>query len=203
MKMLIAATLLVGACADSDDARLDRAQILAVRAEPANVAPGEIAQIRVLAGDAAGEVFELDPDGVDAGELVVEHRDGGWFVTAGGTPGIATLAITATIDGASWPATKALVVNAHADNPAVAMTIDGTIATEMLAHVGESPTLTAMPTGREPFTFAWYSSIGDLTDYRQTTATLAVEQRGEGTLVLVVRDSAGGASWEILPASVQ
>ena len=180
---------------------------LAVRAEPAHVTPGEQTRITILAGDESGAVYETEPETLvangAAGPLVVEHTAAGWFVTAGATPDIAMLQVSVTIDDLVWPATKALVINEHADNPRIAMAIDGTAATEMVAQIGTKPELTALPEGKEPFTFAWYSSVGDLELYRQPTAILDAAAIAEGTLLLVVRDSVGGVSWLVLPARVE
>ncbi len=207
MKTITVLFLSLAACAEAEEARLDRAQILAVRSEPAHVAPGEKARIDILAGDESGAVYETDPETLvaigDQGPLAVEDTPDGWFVTAGATPDIANLVVTLTIDGLEWPATKVLVINEHAENPGVAMAIDGAQATEMIAQVGTKPELTAVPSGREPFTFAWYSSVGDLELYRQPTAVLDAATRTEGTLLLVVRDNVGGVNWQVLPARVE
>ena len=195
------------ACADSGDARLDHAQILAVRAEPAHIAPGETARIDILAGDDAGNVYEADPDSVTAigaqGPLAALRTPAGWYVTAGAMPEIATLSVTLTIDGTAWPATKKLVIFERADNPRLDMQIDGSTATEMVARAGTKPQLTAVPIGSDPFTYAWYSSVGDLKYYRRPTAELDAAEVADGRLVLVVRDSVGGVNWTVLPARVE
>jgi len=201
-KALFALALLAACDTNSDPAKLDHAQIIAVRAEPAHVAPGGRARIDVLAGDDAGNVFETTPDAI-AGELAVEHTADGWFVTAGPAPQIATLAITLAIDGVTWPATKALVVSEEAANPHVAtMQVDGADSTELVAAIGAKATLTAVGTGGE-LTYAWYSSIGELTHYRFPEATLETKEAGEGNIVVVVRDGVGGVDWQLLPARVE
>jgi hypothetical protein len=210
LKMLVSlslGSLSLLACADSSETRLDHAQILAVRAEPANVAPGERARIDILAGDEAGNVYEAMPDAVSAvgamGPLAVEQTAEGWFVTAGEQPDIATLSVSLTIDGAIWPATKKLIIGQHADNPRIEIQIDGMAATEMVARAGTKPLLTAVPAGAEPFTYAWYSSVGDLKYFRQQTAELDAVDPATGQLLLVLRDSMGGVSWAIRPARVE
>ncbi len=196
------------ACAEAAEARLDHAQILAVRAEPAHVAPGGVARIDVLAGDDRGAVFEASPDELvatgAAGPLAVERTPDGWFVTAGPVPGVATLEVTVAIDGVAWRAKKALVVNEPADNPrVVAMQVDGSPSDELVAAVGTKPELTAIGAGREPLTYAWYSSVGDLSRYRQPSAVLDAAGAAEGAVLLVVRDGAGGVGWHLLPARVE
>jgi hypothetical protein len=204
----LAPALFAGACAEADEARLDRAQILAVRAEPAHVAPGGTARIDILAGDESGAVFETSPDELvamgAAGPFPVERRANGWFVTAGALPEIATLEVAVSIDGVSWRAKKALVVSEPAENPRVAvMQVDGSASEELVAPVGSKPELTAIGVGREPLTYAWYSSVGDLERYRQPSAALTADAPAEGAVLLVVRDDAGGVGWHVLPARVE
>jgi hypothetical protein len=155
-------------------------------------------------------VYITAPDTLAAtgaeGPQPVEQTTDGWYVTAT-APGISSLAVAVTIDGVSWPATKSLVVGEPHDNPGVGMNIDGAEANEMLAAVGTKPQLTARATGAhgeiEPFTYAWYSSVGDVKYYRKPAAELDASEAADGTLLLVVRDSFGGVAWSILPASVQ
>jgi hypothetical protein len=204
MKLVLLASLLLVACADADEARLDHAQILAVRAEPPHVAPGERARIDVLAGDDAGTVYEAAPDSVVAYNAAVERTADGWFVTAGPMPAIAVLHVTLAIDGVAWRADKALVIGEPAANPRVeAMQVDGAPSSELVAALGTKPQLTAIGAGSEPLTYAWYSSVGSLERYRQPTAVLDADQRAEGQLLVVVRDAVGGVSWQVLPARVE
>jgi hypothetical protein len=208
LPLSLSLSLSAGACAESEEARLDHAQILAVRTEPAHVAPGGVARIDILAGDDSGAVFVTSPDELTAsgatGPLQVERTPDGWFVTAGPAPEIATLDVTVAIDGVAWRARKALVVNEPADNPrVVAMQIDGSPSDELVAPVGTKPQLTAIGAGQEPLTYAWYSSVGDLSRYRQPDAVLDATETAEGKILLVVRDGAGGVGWHLLPARVE
>lgn len=209
LSSLLAAASLAGACAESAEARLDHAQILAVRTEPAHVAPGGRARIDVLAGDDGGAVFVTSPDELVAtsptgAPLAVERTPDGWFVTAGAAPELARLDVTLTIDGTAWRATKALVVGPPAENPRVlAMQVDGSPAGALVTPAGTQPELTAIGAGRGDLTYAWYSSVGDLARYRQPTAILDAAERAEGTVLLVVRDGAGGVGWHLLPARVE
>jgi hypothetical protein len=206
--------LILAACTESDEAKLDHAQILAVRAEPAHVAPGQRAKIDILAGNDAGDVFEIAPDTLTArgqgGELAVEQTADGWFVTAGATPDLATLSVTLAIDGISWPATKSLIVAEPAANPGITLAIDGNPATQppaaafdLTAAAGATSELAVTATGALPFTYAWYSSVGDLSHIHSATATLATDAAGEGVIVVVVRDDVGGVTWQVVPARIQ
>jgi len=206
--VFIAALSALAACdAAPELARLDHAQILAVRSEPAAVAPGERAKIDILAGDDAGNVFEAKPDSVTAfsrttGPLAVERTADGWYVTANGAAEIATIAVSLSIDGVEWKATKSLVVNAPASNPTITtMQIDGADADDVIAPVGTKPSLTVIAEG--DLKYAWYSSVGDLEKYRQPTAILDAAEAAEGHVVIVVRDPNGGVSWKLLPARVE
>jgi hypothetical protein len=209
MKRIVFLLALAACDAAPELARLDHAQILAVRAEPAAVAPGERAKIELLAGDDSGAVYEADPDTLvaftpDGAPLAVERAADGWYVTAGATPAIATLEVALEIDGVVWRATKSLVVNARAENPQInSMQIDGAASEELVAAVGTKPSLTVVGAGTEPFKYAWYSSVGDLEKYRQPTAILDAAEPAEGHVVIVVRDSAGGVNWQLLPARVE
>ena len=208
MKRLIALLVLTAACdAAPELARLDHAQILAVRTTPAQVAPGERAKIDILAGDDSGAVFEAAPKMVTAvsrttGPLAVERAADGWYVAANGLPEIATIAVSLDIDGFEWRATKSLVVNATAPNPTITtMQIDGADTDDIVAPIGTKPQLTVIADG--DLEYAWYSSVGDLEKYRQPTAILDASEASEGHVVIVVRDPSGGVSWKLLPARVE
>src|SRR5262245_4235105 len=199
---------LAGACAEVAEARLDHAQILAVRTEPAHVAPGGVARIDILAGDDTGAVFETSPDELvaigAAGPLAIERTPDGWFVTAGPAPELATLEVSVAIDGVSWRAKKALVVSEPADNPRVlAMQIDGSPTDQLVAPIGSQPELTAVGVGQGELTYAWYSSVGDLKRYHQPNALLDAAEAAEGNILVVVRDGAGGVGWHLVPARVE
>lgn len=200
-----------GACADSDDAALDRSQILAVRTDPAHVPAGTKARVDILAGDERGNVFETMPDKLESAGLAVEQTSEGWFVTApmpsATTPRLAMLALAVTIDGSEWRATKQLIVAADGTpraNPTVtAMQVDGSPASgELVVQEGEKPALSALGDGDE-LEYAWYTSIGALSRYRQPEAILDANETGEGVVVVVVRDGVGGAGWQILPARIE
>ena len=203
MKRFVLVVSLAACTEASAPARLDHAQILAVRATPAHVAPGGRAKIDLLAANDAGDVFEAPADTLTAGELAVERAADGWYVTAGAAPGLATLDVALAIDGESWRATKQLVIAEPADNPAVAtMQVDGADTMELSAAVGTTPTLAVLATGGE-LSYAWYSSVGDLEHYRTPEAVLDADAPAEGTIVVVVRDAVGGVTWQLLPAHVE
>ena len=200
MKRLICLLALTACDAAPELARLDHAQILAVRTEPATVAPGERARIDILAGDDGGSVFEIAPDRVTTA-LPVEETSDGWYVTASG-PEIAKLEVALEIDGIEWRATKSLVVNARTENPKITtMQIDGADTEELVVAAGTKPSLAVVAEGE--LKYAWYSSVGDLELYRQPSAILDAAEPAVGHVVIVVRDAAGGVTWKLLPARVE
>ncbi len=196
--------LLLAACNEAaEPARLDHAQILAVRATPPHVLAAGTTKIDLLVGDDAGAVFELQPETVVAATLAVEHTAEGWLVHGGGVPAV-TVAVTATIDGESWRAEKAVAFDDQPrDNPAVTtVDIDGAQAQAVDAAVGARPALTANCAGSDVLTYSWYSSVGDLEHYHKQTATLKADSPADGTIAIVVRDDAGGVGWQVLPGHV-
>jgi len=204
---LIFVVLAVTACAEVEEARLDHSQILAVRLDPPQVAPGGRARVDVLAGDVSGNVFESDPTALET-ELAVDRTAEGWFVTAPQMPGVVPLGLTLEIDGESFPASKQLVVAEPGANPRVTtMQIDGESASgEPVLAKGTKPRLAAFCEGGGEggdLRYAWYSSVGDLKFYRQPEAELDAATRGEGLVVVVVRDAVGGVGWQIAPARVE
>jgi hypothetical protein len=200
MKRIICLLALTACDAAPELARLDHSQILAVRTEPATVAPGERTRIDLLAGDDSGAVFEAAPDRVTT-TLAIERTTDGWFVTAGEAE-IATIEVAIEIDGAEWRATKSLVVSATTENPRITtMKIDGAETEALVAAAGTKPALTVVAEG--DLAYAWYSSVGDLELYRQPSAILDAAEPAEGHVVIVVRDTAGGVTWKLLPARVE
>lgn len=209
----VLAAALVG-CANPEVAALDHAQILAVRTEPAHPVPGQWARVDVLAGDESGNVFETSPTTLDAGGLSTEKMTNGWFVLApmltGDAPPVHMLTLGVEIDGEVWEATKSLVVSPTGEpraNPTVTtMQVDGSPvsgASGMLEIArGTKPRLAAIGSSQD-LSYAWFSSVGDLSFYRQPEAVLDASEAAEGLVVLVVRDAVGGAGWQILPAVVQ
>src|SRR5215470_4395163 len=198
MRKLLVVAALTACNAQNDSARLDHAELLAVRAEPPHAVAMQRVRIDVLAADDAGNVFETDPDSVTAGSLPVEHSDAGWFVTAPPADAMmagATLAIELTIEGEQKAATKQIVFGDSAANPAVAMMrVDGSDSSSLAAAVGDRPALSATASGIEPLSYAWYSSVGDIEHARRSDAILDADAAAMGTIVVVVRDAQGGVT---------
>jgi len=198
MKRIIFAVLALAACNSSNEPfALDHAQILAVRSEPAHAPPGSTVRIDVLAGNDAGDVFIAVPDTLDAGGLAAVRGADGWYVTGPDKAFAPTIGVTLGIDGTNWAASKELVFGDAAANPTVA----ADAALDMTK--GEKRALDATAGGVDPFTYAWYSSLGTLDHYREVEATFHADTPGDGVVCVVVRDAQGGVAWQILPATVR
>jgi hypothetical protein len=207
--MTIIASLIasLAACTTPNDpALLDHAQILAVRAEPAHVVAGGSVRIDALIGTTTGEVAVVVPDEVAVAGMAAERRSDGWYITSpGDAPSAPLAAIAVAIDGSMWRATKQLVFDDDRANPAIAaMQVDGVAASTIEVVSGTEPTLGASADG-DPASldYAWYTSIGTLDHYRSPAATLTADEPGLGTVVVIVRDRAGGVAWQTIAVDVR
>jgi hypothetical protein len=205
---LVVASLIASQAActtPSDPALLDHAQILAVRAEPAHVAAGGSVRIDALIGTTAGEVAVVVPDEVAVAGMAVERRSDGWYVTSpGDAPSAPLAAVAVAIDGSTWRATKQLMFDGDRANPAIAaMQVDGIAASAIEVVSGTEPTLGASAGDAASLDYAWYSSIGTLDHYRSPAATLTADEPGQGIVVVIVRDRAGGVAWQTIAVDVR
>lgn len=223
----IAAALALAACDDFQaPSDLDHAQILAVRAAPAQLAPGGVARIDLLVTDQAGQPAAVPPDEAaiaGAAGARLDRDERGLVLRAPGEaeldaaraalglPGDAPvpipLRVTVAIDGVPKTADKVLFVGRHAENPEIAALAadDAPVPDDGLAfRRGTSPRLAAAGTGGEgALRYAWYSGVGELERYRSAEARLLARDPGAGHLVVVVRDEQGGVGWRIVPARVE
>lgn len=174
---------------------LDHARVMAVRIEPPAIAPGETAAVEVLVTDSSAQPRVAAAEQVSMqANVITERTDHGWRVHAGTEPGLVLLDIeVATADG-SLVTQKALTIGVPAANPiapvlAIPELVDGEKVT--LGLEGADPTLV----------YRWFSSVGGLTGFTTPSPRLDPEA-GEGTIVVVVRDAAGGTAWTIAPARV-
>ncbi|MBA3500046.1 MAG: hypothetical protein M4D80_21805 [Myxococcota bacterium] len=176
--------VLLAACEDVPQPYdLDHARVMAVRIDPPAIAPGERATVEVLVTDSAASPYVATD---------VSMRE----VIAGPDPGVVLLDIeVGTADG-TLVVQKALTIGARRDNPAPPV-----IATPLDFVDGEKVTLeVAAP---DPaLVYRWFSSVGDLTGFTTPAARLD-PKAGEGFIVVVVRDVAGGTAWTIAPATTR
>lgn len=195
MKFAALLLALLAACEDVPQPfDLDHARVMAVRIEPPAIAPGETATVEVLVTDSAATPRVAAATDVSMQANVLTQRtDAGWQVHAGSEPGLVLLDIeVATADG-PLVTQKALTIGERRANPpapvlVVPALVDGAKVT--LGVEAPDPALV----------YRWFSSVGDLTGYT-TPAPRLEPTAGEGTLVVVVRDTLGGTAWTI--AAVQ
>jgi hypothetical protein len=176
--------VLLAACEDVPQPYdLDHARVMAVRVDPPAVAPGERATVEVLVTDSGAAPYVATD---------VSMRE----VVAGLEPGVVLLEIeVGTADG-PLVVQKALTIGERRENPAAPL-----IATPMEFVDGEKVTL-ELAAPDPALVYRWFSSVGDLTGF--TTAAARLDPKaGEGLIVVVARDVAGGTAWTIAPATAR
>jgi hypothetical protein len=221
------AVALVGCTQGVDPAwQLDHDRVIAVRATPPRVAPGEVAALDVLLGRKGQPPSDVDPDTVEvvspaslSGALARPASH--WTVTApaddqlaaarselglaAGDPVPLRVRVRFTDPGLS--ALKILWLGEHADNPVIdPITIDGMdglAATQLSVAAGvDIPLVVDFDTS---FNINWLTSCGTMHDFDLAKAHLRVEPADphSGTLAIVVRDALGGVDWHLWPITAQ
>ena len=219
--------VLVG-CMEQIDQRweLDHEHVVAVRATPPAIMPGQRARLDALlahedkaptVGSPIGVAVGV-PEGAPLFGIVSNALLEGWFVTA---PDEATLAAIRARDGlaadapvpvpivmafpgpgdAQLYATKTVYLGAAGDNPsAPAMAIDGQPAADQVIVPMEQDIYVSVNV--EPGARVnWLTSCGSLFQDDVATAFLRVlpEDEREGQLAVVIRDARGGVAWRVWP----
>ena len=221
--------LLVG-CFEPVDQRweLDHEHVVAVRATPPRIMPGQRSKIDALLAheDKAPTVGApvAMAVGVEEGDplhgIVSQSLFEGWVVTA---PSEETLAAIRTRDGLAadepvpvpiimaFPgtgddylyATKTVFLGASGENPtAPAMAIDGQPASDQVIVPMRQDVYVSVNV--EPGSRVnWLTSCGSLFQDDVATAFLRVlpEDRADGQLAVVIRDAHGGVAWRVWPIS--
>lgn len=227
MRFLVLSCL-VG-CIEPIDQRweLDHDHVVAVRATPPSIVPGQWSRIDALIAHAGAPTTIESPVGavaqVPAGDplegIVSQKRDGGWYLTA---PSEETLAAVRTRDGlaADAPvpvpvamafgngddvlyAKKTIYLGAQRDNPAVPiMAVDGQPAADRIVVPMERDVYVSVPTEHR---VNWLTSCGALFQDDVATAFLRVagDDRCDGELAVVIRDAHGGVAWRVWPVLAQ
>jgi len=209
--------LLVGCVPDSDPPwLLDRDRIVAVRAEPPAILPGEIARLDVLVAHKGGPTtieqplaasapdqtlytavhFNIDHwqvDGPDETQLAAARAELG---LADGAP--VPLDITLHVTGPLY-AEKRVLLGATAQNPGLpGASVDGVAAPATIA-IARHHTARLLIEAQD---VRWLTSCGELRDDHEARATLVTGDVCTGELVVVVRDGTGGIVWQIWPLAV-
>ncbi|MBL8622850.1 MAG: hypothetical protein JNK64_16155 [Myxococcales bacterium] len=224
---IVAFVMLAVGCADvTEPYELDHARVIAVRTEPATLAPGEAGTVAVLVTGGDGpRVVPADGLAVTvpaplAPYVAVTRGPDGWTVVAptaaqlaglraalgvpATEPAAVPLTITTTVDGVALVAHKWTVVDATAPNPTIAgVALDGVVAPVLRAAAGSTPRLSVTHDAGPAAVVRWLSSVGELAQYQSADATLDAAAPARGAIVVVVRDARGGVAWQIVPAEVE
>ncbi len=218
-------------CAGCDDfatpAELSHAQILAIRAQPAAVAPGEQATLSVLVAGPEGDIVpsrvEWTLETSSPWVTVVTDSEGAvTLAAAADMPAVQEVALDVSVDLASGErllARKYLEVGGTAtDNPLITqIDVDGTPLTNgdnaddnpsgstITAAPGQTLALSlnTAPTITEDSLISWFATIGEIDRYRLAdTIWTAPDNGGQGWLYVVYRDGYGGVSWQKISVTV-
>jgi hypothetical protein len=230
---LLLFAILTAGCADdvAQPYELDHARVLAIRMEPAALAPGATGTLEVLFTDSTAVPRLAPPDALTvalAAPLadpqlwsLVQPTALGWQVHA---PDAATLRAIRAGLGIRDEAPLILPLTIEV------ATQDGTLRAQKLVPVGASGANPAAPALRDdsgkPLTtleiapgdevgvqveaapeleVRWFSSLGELRHYTLPAASITAssqEHGAAGSLMVVVRNQAGGVSWNLVPLQV-
>ena len=205
MRALLLAAALAAGCTDfALPSELSRTQILAVRATPAAIEPGGRAQLEALVagpdGVAAGLAASWTTDGEGA-SIEIDDAGAAWLVAerAG------AVAVELTIDaGDELVARKTVSVGQVAGNPEMVRLEAGgePVAETLVARPGGVTSLEA-ELDAEPAVMSWFATIGTIDRYRHNPTELVTEEAGDGWLIAVGRDDAGGVTWRVVRLVVE
>jgi hypothetical protein len=228
LAILAALAGLAGGCAADIDPpwQLDHDRIVAVRATPPGIAPGQRSTLDGLLAAKGGKTREAAPDAalvVTPTSLadVLARDAGAWVVTAPGEDRLAAaraelglaagapvpLQIGVSYGGTTLVATKTVWLGQAADNPVLVsmnMQIDGQPATMSEMEIVVQ-SLVRVPLSidadDEIYDVAWLTSCGTMHDFDLPSAYLQVEEDDptSGELAVVLRDDRGGVAWHIWP----
>lgn len=227
-RALVLAVLLVGCAEDIDpEWELDHDRIVAVRATPPRIVPGERALLDMLIarkGDATMEIAPAAAQVVSPESLAsyVTVNSEGWGVTApteatleatraelGLEPGAPVpLVVGVGLTEASFPsgagpfaATKTVWLGDSAQNPVLDVaSVDGTTpGADSELVVGKEIDVRLSVPFEAPDKVRWLTSCGTMHDFDLPDAYLRVEPEDstEGELAVVVRTANGGVAWRV------
>jgi hypothetical protein len=190
--------------------QLDHDRVVAVRATPPHIAPGEIALFDSLIAHAGGPTT-IEPvynasaatapgDLYTAVHFYIDH----WQIDG---PDQARLDVARGVLGLSADAPVPLEVTLELPGPLYAyktVWLGDSRMNPPAPTLGYGPDLER---GEHALRFdpppggsvRWLTSCGSLRDDTEPRATHVVDETCEGELVLVVRDDAGGVAWLVLP----
>lgn len=188
MKKLL---VLVASCTPATDPpwQLDHDRILAVRAEPPALLPGEIGRLEVLVAHAGGPTTVEAPNQLSAPgspffasvHFNIDH----WEIVGPDVSAPVALDLVLRVSGPLY-ATKQVLLGTTATNPVLPP-----VRVPAFAQ-GEHQLLI------EATNVRWFTSCGELVDADQPRATLILDEPCTGELVVVVRDGIG-VVWNVWP----
>ncbi len=212
--------LLVGLVACTQTAtdppwQLDHDRVVAVRAEPPHVAPGEHAVFEALLAHAGGPTTIEPPFNASAaaapGHLftAVHYYFDHWRVdgpdqaaldVARAELGLAADApvpidVTLELRGPLYAQKTVWLGDSHANPPVPVLSYGPQLA------VGRTYELSYAPPADG--SIRWLTSCGTLSDDTAPHVTHVTDEPCDGELVLVVRDGLGGVAWQVMPLHVE
>lgn len=227
MKWLAILTLL-GACTSDVDPpwQLDHDRVIAVRATPPRILPGETAAIDALIGRKGDVPIERGPgDAMVVSPVALEstltHPASGWTVTAPDPTRLAAartelglaagepvpVRLRMTFAGPPLVGLKVVWMGEHADNPVIGPVLVNGRDVSDDAQVLVEP-VTDIPLEvpfDDHYVVNWLTSAGEMHDFDLPAAYLRIEPQTpqSGTVGVVVRDELGGVAWKLWPISTR
>lgn len=228
MRAALIGLVVLSACAGDVDEQwqLDHDRIIAVRATPPGILPGETSVIDGLFGSKGGRPIELAPQlaavvSPERFQRALKRESGQWVVTAPDAAALAAarielgLAADAPVPlqiGVSYAdqtllGVKTVFLGQSRQNPVLEdMMIDGAAPppTEIVV-----PQLTdvrlSVEADESTDIVNWLTSCGTMHDFDLPQAYLRVEKEDpqEGDLAVVLRKADGGIAWRVWPIRVQ
>lgn len=225
--LVVAAIAAAGCDGDIDPAwQLDHDRIVAVRATPPAIQPGETSTLDALIAQKGAKTSVAAPEAALVASPAslsdaVAFKDGNWVVTA---PSAERLAAVRTelglAAGAPVPlqvgvayanqtlaAVKTVLLGQTAVNPTLAdVEIDDQAAPMSELVVGKLVNVPlSIDANDNDYDVAWLTSCGTMHDFDLPSAYLKVEDDDPdaGELAVVLRDSAGGVAWAVWPIHAQ
>lgn len=206
--------LLLAACGETTTDppwQLDHDRVVAVRAEPPHIRPGEIAILDALIAHAGGATTIEVPVNATAASapgdlyLAVHFYFDHWRIDAPaegmldaaraelGLPAGAPVPLDVTLElpGSLYAQKTVWLGDTHTNPPAPALAYGPELV------IGRETTLRFEPPPGG--SVRWLTSCGTLSGDATFRATHVIDAPCEGELVLVVRDALGGVAWQVLP----
>jgi hypothetical protein len=221
------ALVVASACSDDVDPpwQLDHDRIIAIRATPPRILPGERAEIDLLLGQVDQPPLEMVPATASVAEpaslaSVLTREADRWVVTAPSADQIAAVRVEMALPAdAPVPVRIALSIGElaglktvwlgeHRDNPtlgAIMVNETDVSASTSLSVGAEVDVPVAVAFDDENFDINWLTSCGTMHDFDLPSAYLRVEPDDpfEGWFAVVVRDAFGGVAWKLWPIQAE